>query len=309
LATGAESEQYALAVDVCFRIKAMRIPKYWTQASHTGNDSQGKELTFSAYGWSFENMDDARGNAVSRARRIFDRLVNGARPDEYDYLDRPLREEITDTVQHGGNVIAHVTRNRYGALVLNTASVLFVDIDFPRIRPSGIWDTILLIFSSKRKQQRIAAAQEAALGSVREWSRRNGDYAFRVYRTYAGLRLLFIDKLYEPNSNETSRILSELGSDPLYCRLTSKQECFRARLTPKPWRCGSTRPPGQYPWTDETEEQAYRQWQQDYTDCTGKYKVCRLIETYGSITPNAVIDSILKLHDNLTCNDDIAQLA
>ncbi|MBL7152206.1 MAG: hypothetical protein ISS79_00695 [Phycisphaerae bacterium] len=287
----------------------MRIPKYWTKATHTANDQDGRELTFSAYGWSFDSINAARENALSRAQRVFDRLVNGSRPDEYDYLDRPLREEITDTLRHGDSVIAHVTRNRYGALVLNAASVLFVDIDFPRIKPNGLWDTILLIFSSKRKQQRIAAAQESALESVRDWARRNPGYAFRVYRTYAGLRLLFIDKLYEPNSNDTSRILSELGSDPLYRKLTSKQECFRARLTPKPWRCGSTRPPAQFPWTDETEEQAYRQWQQHYTHCTGKYKVCYLIETHGSIIPNAEIDSILKLHDNLACNDDIAQLA
>jgi len=287
----------------------MRIPKYWTQASHTANDPKGKELTFSAYGWSFDSMSGARENALSRARRIFDRIVNGSRPDEYDYLDRPLREEITDTVWHDGDAIAHVTRNRYGALVLNTASVLFVDIDFPRIRPSGLLDTILLIFSSKRKLQRIAAAQEAAMESVRAWSKRNSGYSFRVYRTFAGLRLLFVDKLYEPNSNETSRILSELGSDPLYCRLTSKQECFRARLSPKPWRCGSTRPPAQYPWTDEAQEQTYRLWQRTYTNCTGKYKVCQLIETHGGTTSNPQINSILKLHDNLTCSDDITQLA
>ena len=294
---------------ICLQEIAMRIPRYWTRASHTGNDPDGREVTFSACGWSFESLNAARANATSRARRIFDHLVNGRTCDEYDYLDRPLREEITETVQHDGNVIAHVTRNRYGALVLNAASVLFVDIDFPRIRPSGIWDTILLVFSSKRKKQRIEAAQAAALESVRDWSNRNPCYAFRIYRTFAGLRLLFIDKLYEPNSNETSRILSELGSDELYCRLTSKQECFRARLTPKPWRCGSTRPPGQYPWTDQAQEYIYRQWQQSYTDCAAKYKVCRLIETHGGKTPNPEIDAILRLHDEFTCNDDMTQLA
>jgi hypothetical protein len=54
------------------------------------------------------------------------------------------------------------------------------------------------------------------------------------------------------------------GSDPLYSRLTAKQECFLARLTPKPLRCGCKRPSSLYPWDTPDQERAYRCWQAKY---------------------------------------------
>ncbi len=287
----------------------MRIPRHWIKASYTGTDPRGRELTCSAWGWSLDDPARAREDAVSRARRIFDRLVNGARPDRYEYSDRPPREEIVRTVRQGDKDIAVITRNRYGALVLNAASVLFVDVDYPKIRPNGLWDAAALLLSRSRREQRKAAARELTLESVRCWFERNGDRAFRVYRTCAGLRLLFVDKLYEPKSEETSRILAELGSDPLYCRLTLKQECFRARLTPKPWRCGSDDPPNQYPWKDQHAERLYRGWERRYEAAAQTYRVCDFVETCGAPAGHDEIATILALHDELACDHTDKELA
>ncbi len=53
-------------------------------------------------------------------------------PRAYAYGDRPLREEIVRSVAGDGERAAVVTRNSFGCLVLNTAGVLFVDVDLPR---------------------------------------------------------------------------------------------------------------------------------------------------------------------------------
>ena len=123
------------------------------------------------------------------------------------------------------------------------------------------------------------------------------------------MRLLFVDRLYDPNSDETSRILSELGSDPLYCTLTSKQECFRARLTPKPWRCGSDKPPNAYPWKDAFAQRRYRDWERRYTDRIGTYKVCDLLEVCGNGAANGQVAKIVELHDRLACHTENKRLA
>jgi hypothetical protein len=279
----------------------MRIPRYWTKASYTGTDRKGKELSCSAWGWSLDSLAAAKEDALSRARRVFDALSGGRRPDTYEYADRPMREEIVETLQQGDKEIAIITRNRYGALVLNTVSVLFVDVDFPRVTPNGLWDAILLSLSRKRRQWRQAAARELTLESVRAWGQQHANHSFRTYRTCAGLRLLFTDRLYEPKSEETSRILDELGSDRLYRRLTSNQECFRARLTPKPWRCGCDRPPNQYPWPDAAQERRYRDWERRYTQVAESFAVCELLEAFGGGASNGEISTILDTHDQLTC--------
>ncbi len=279
----------------------MRIPKHWTKGSYTGRDVEGNELTCTAWGWSFDAMARAEDDARSRARRIFDCLINGRRPDSYEYSDRPLREEIVHTLRQDDREIAIITRNRYGALVLNTASVLFVDIDLPRIRPAGLLDAILLCFSSDRRKRRQEEACQRALDSVREWFQHHPDHAFRVYRTFAGLRLLFVDRRYDPTSDQVARILKELGSDPLYCTLTFKQECFRARLTAKPWRCGAKNPPHQYPWPNEKSERAYRAWERRDTQTTEAYKACEFIASHGNEAADSEVHTVLKTHDEFAC--------
>jgi len=279
----------------------VRIPRHWTKASYTGTDHEGKKLTCSAWGWSLDEPAQARADGLARARRIFDRLINGPRPDKYEYGEQPPREEIVSAARQGDKEVAIVTRNRYGALVLNAASVLFADVDYPKIKASGLWDALVLLFSRRQREWRKAAARELTMESVRRWSHENADRAFRLYRTCAGLRLLFVDKLYEPKSEETGRILRELGSDPLYRKLTFRQECFRARLTPKPWRCGSKQPPTGYPWQDQGAEQLYRDWQRRYEQAADRYRVCDLVETCGKPAQNDEIATILALHDELAC--------
>ena len=287
----------------------MRIPPFWSKQTCSGIDRKGKERFYAAWGWSFESQEAAQQAAAERVRRIFENPPHYSNDNSYDYLERPLREEIKEEIVCGEEQIALITRNRYGSLVLNTASVCFVDVDFPQPKPTGFIDALRLMFNKQLKEERKRNARERTIENVMEWSHNNPYQKFRLYETAAGLRLLFTDRLYNPTSEEVAALLDALGSDRLYRRLTVKQECFRARLTPKPWRCGCFRPPNRYPWETEQEELTYRQWEADYNSKSGHYGVCRLITTIGELPEDTHIASIIELHDQYTCLDPAFPLA
>ncbi len=287
----------------------MKIPLFWTKETYTGTDPYGGKITCLAYGSSLKDLAEAKQDAAERARRIFDYLIKNKEPRTYDYSERPLREEIKKTLQKERKDVAVITRNRYGALILNTASVCFADVDFPNIEPRGLIDAVLLLFSSKRREQRRQESREATVKRVGEWAGENPNRSFRVYRTFAGLRLLFTDRLYNPASSEVADLFSSLGVDMLYRMLTEKQGCFRARLTPKPWRCKATNPPSQFPWEDERDEQIYRQWESDYKDKASGYTTCKLLKAFGKTNPRSEIKEIMEMHDRWACGDMDAPLA
>lgn len=290
-------------------VSGMRIPRHWAKGTYSDVDQKGRKQSFWAWGWSFDSLAAAKGEATARAKRVFDRLTSGAQPDSYDYLEHPLREEIVQSLTDSDEEIAVLTRNRYGALVLNSASVCFADVDFPQIQSDGLLDAVLLFFSKKRREERARAGQEGAVQAVRQWAERNPRRSFRLYRTLAGLRLLFTDRLYDPISDEIAGLLRELGSDPLYMRMTVKQECFRARLTPKPWRCGCSRPPNRYPWDSTSAERAYRTWLGDYEKKSKAYTTCHFIETLGDGFADERINTIVGVHDRYACGEPGAKLA
>jgi hypothetical protein len=275
----------------------MRIPPYWAKARYEGEDHKGRQKAFVGCGWSFSSPQEAWNEASARAKRIFDLITRGKKPARYEYHDRPIREEIVEEVRDNGSPIAIVTRNRYGALILNCSNALFVDVDFPSPRPTGLLDALLMAISRKKREAKRQALAMATIHQVEQWAGLNPAHGFRLYCTKGGLRLLFTGNLYEPTSTETASILSGLHSDPLYVTLTLKQECFRARLTSKPWRCGCTRPPTSFPWENAEDENAFRQWEADYTRRDAEFKVCDLIAEFG---PPAAIDSlrmIVDIHD------------
>lgn len=276
----------------------MRIPPYWVTDSYSGMDAAGQERRFYAWGWSFESEAEARKMAREKATRIFNHIVFGKRPDRYPYLTEPLREEIIDTLKDGSREIAVITRNRYGALILNAASVFFADIDYPEASPS-VGGFLKKLFGGGTPPQDPATL---TLEAVKTWAQHHPQHAFRLYRTKAGLRLLFTDKRYDPASTETANLLKSLGSDRMYQILTEKQATFRARLTPKPWRCNFYAPTRVFP-SDTPENQSYyRQWVQDYQAACVGYRACELVESIGATAFDNEIAEIVQLHDKYACN-------
>ena len=287
----------------------MRIPKYWAKGTCTGRDQKGRDRYFWAWGWSFDSLSAAAADATARARRIFERFARGEKPDTYQYLDHPTREEIVETLGRDSEPTVLVTRNRNGSLVLNSAKVCFVDVDFPRPEPVSLWETLKSLFSGKKKTPQVVPTREETIEKVRQWAARNPQRSFRLYRTAAGLRMLLTDRLYDPISAEVAALFDELGSDALYRKLTLKQECFRARLTPKHWRCNCRRPPNQYPWEKPEEERAYRKWQQEYENKSKAFGTCHLLEAFGASSSDEAIQTIVQFHDRTACCGPEVKLA
>ncbi|MCE9589200.1 MAG: hypothetical protein K8S99_01605 [Planctomycetes bacterium] len=284
----------------------MKIPPYWSKARYPDN-AGGSRDGFVAHGWSYTSLEDAVNQASLRARRVFEMLARREEPERYGYLDRPLREEIIREISDGKTLAALITRNRYGALVLNSANVLFADVDHPPVKAHRLVKWLLLgpWRREARRQELIAETTQ----KIEEWARDNPTRGFRLYRTLRGLRLLFTDKLYEPTSEETMTTLRALGSDPMYIKLTRQQECFRARLTAKPWRCGCPMPPNSYPWETPADQAAFHEWEREYTRVESQFRACEFIKAFGKAADIAAVKIVTATHDQLSKLNSAAPLA
>ena len=123
------------------------------------------------------------------------------------------------------------------------------------------------------------------------------------------MRLLFTGRLYDPTSKETLTILQGLESDPMYIKLTQKQECFRARLTAKPWRCGCSRPPTTYPWDGAEPERKFREWEKQYAAADASFRACEFVKAFGARATIAALTATVTAHDQGSRIEATAPLA
>src|SRR5438128_2596718 len=67
---------------------------------------------------------------------------------------------------------------------------------------------------------------------------RFADQSYRVYRTHSGCRVICtsICVPWAGTGWAAQRFMRFLRSDPAYIELCDVQKCYRAGLTPKPWR-------------------------------------------------------------------------
>jgi hypothetical protein len=276
----------------------MNIPKYWAR-SRQSVSGPGKKIFLQNWQGSDLSVEDAHAKAVARAGEIARKIARGEALDRYGYSDRPLREEIKEAVQSRfREEVGLVTRNAYGALILNSTDAMFIDIDIPGMdkpRQSGG------LFGGGKGPFQL----EPYLPTVRQveaWSARHPEYGIRIYATFAGLRCLILNPVFNPRSEDADRILQELKSDPLYIRLCKAQECFRARLTPKPWRCGLRQPGGalRYPRDTPELEGEFRMWEKQYDTTAEKYATCSFVKQIGSQVVHPNVEAVLEYHDRVT---------
>lgn len=244
----------------------------------------------------------------------------------------PIREEVLE--RHGETVI---TRNSYGARCLNTPNVLFADIDFPEATADRFAGMVFLaallaaiavgwFMSSKAvgfilvfcaiagsrflvsllrrgEQGKADQLEKAACDRVRAVFRVNPEWGGRVYRTPNGLRVLVTHRPFEPGDPDVQECFELLGADPVYQKMCFKQQCFRARLTAKPWRAGigdHMRPqPGI--WPVASEHMPLRQaWVEKYEAASSSYAACAYLESLGAESVHPAVAPVLELHDVLS---------
>lgn len=196
----------------------------WVNAS--GEHARTGAVIFRAgAGLSLVSQADAQQKAAAAAQRnLAAALGDGSSErDTYAYaVDRQLEPVVEALALPGGGTAARITVNSYGALIVNAVSALFVDVDTRASHDAA---------EEPGVNERAAARLNAVVAA-------DPELGFRVYRTRNGWRYLCTSRLYDPRAEETRALLEGLGADAKYVLLCRAQRCFRARLTPKPWRIG-----------------------------------------------------------------------
>jgi hypothetical protein len=315
----------------------MLIPRFWSRAESQATTPDGKRVEFHVWRGSRSSPAEAETLAREAVGRIAGRIQRGEGfPERYSYGDRPLREEVVREFPGATDEApdAALTRNSYGALVLNAARVFFIDVDVPQSgasaprasSPGGSLQadvvakvvgmlppalrSIAEMFLPSSPQPQPAAqpastpsaatgATGPALDRLRRWVAEHPEWRVRVYRTHAGLRYLVTHALFSPADAEAQAAMTALGSDPQYIRLCRAQKSFRARLTPKPWRVGMEKPPVRFPYQGD-DERRMREWEGRYARASEGYATCELLEEVGGGADHPEITPLLRLHDEHT---------
>ncbi len=316
----------------------MIVPQYWAEA-RAQYRRNGRQITVRRFGWSDASQAEAQANAERRAQEALDGLRDGEnlprREPKVPYNGAegvPIREEIVD--RHDEVLI---TRNSYGARCLNTADVLFADIDFAR-QPSlrfaiGVFaalaalgllvgwlaQSVLLLaglllvalFASGLLAGRVhrlylnlnGGAEAMARKRILHFLAANPGWNLRVYRTPAGLRAMATHQTFAADDPAVAYCFAALGVDPLYARMCQRQKCFRARLSAKPWRMGIARHlrprPGVWPVAPERLH-ARRDWVERYESVAQGFAACRFVASLGSGVVAPAVVRVQWLHDELS---------
>jgi hypothetical protein len=280
---------------------------FWQRASAEGVDARGRPVRFACWRWSDASPEDALQSAQAAARRIVARLIAGEPLDRYAYGVRPLREEVKQTFDSiDGQPLAAITQNGYGALVLNTARVMFIDLDFRAIAPG---EHLRYLFSKWFDRGAIPPAERIERerrAVVAQFVDGNQPWHARIYRTHSGLRVLAAHDLFDPEGEATQAVFRTLSADPLYAQLCRQQQCFRARLTPKPWRCGHRANAVAWPRESPLAQQQFDAWQAEYVERQSGYATCRFLESRGDGAIHPQAQQIIEIHDKLTrCHEPL----
>jgi len=267
----------------------VNFPKYW---------ALGRNGNFTSWRWSNSNVEEAQRAANEAANRLAAQFAQqGWNLNRYGYSDRPLREPVLREVRNEmGDVAAVVKRNSYGCTVLNAARAMFVDVDLPEKTSGKSSGWFASLFGPK--QAPVDPAQ-AAIAKAEDFARQQAGWNWRIYRTPAGLRLLATHALFHPADSFSQAVFAAVDADPLYRKLCQTQECFRARLTPKPWRCEIRNPPGHWPYPDRPSELAFAEWDAEYQAAIRGKASCRLVSE-GNGRVHDELRPIIRLHDEFT---------
>jgi len=268
----------------------MHIPRYWTRVD-VELDIDGTAQPSQFIGSSNVSEADARAVALDRAKKAQERIRrnDGRRAEEYEVS---IREEIVKELSPD----AIVTRNRYGAEILNCARLVMIDVDQAPVR--GLWAQIFGLDKGTPKERMLKRIRDVANVN------RDRSLGFRIYETHNGYRVLVTGRNMAPTDPTVYRLFDGMNGDTLYAHLCRRQDCFRARLTPKPARMRLKAIRLRFPYEEETQ-QALAEWLPGYQDRSRSYSVCHLTEVIGS----TYVDDVVRYHDERCCRGRSLPLA
>lgn len=267
-----------------------------------------------AWQGSDESLEAAKTQSQTALEDRIGRKQRGEKLNEYPGKIRPLREEIIREIySSSGERTAVITRNRAGCLVLNTSRVMFIDLDFANQHSPWKLPSLGSLVQSLRSLFKPKAlkpdphTEAGLLEKVIAWQKANPSWSLRVYRTRAGFRLLVAHDVFDPTAEAIRQVMDDLGADRRYQHLCRVQACFRARLSPKPWRIKGgrmTKPPVVFPYSNPAEERQMQRWEQVYQSRIESFAVCRVLANLGANPVHPEVEQILEIHDQYTLNPD-----
>ena len=280
----------------------MRIPTIWYKHSQEFKSDQfnyenGKWVLkkdvlqmYNFIGGSTLSEKDAKEDALKKRDIVKSKIDGNFNYKKNKDYEVDIREEIIATV-NDENII---TRNRYGALVLNSTSLVMVDVDDASFRWRYKWNlNVFQNFTNIFKRRSFREIIEEETAKFCDLYASKGAYV-RLYRTPNGYRILLLfDQPPNPGSTLSKTIMSQFRSDYTYANMCIKQRCYRARLTPKPWRVKLKALKAIFPFRTVEEDIKHNEWVDKYHRISEKYAACRLMESFG----NTKTDKALDYHD------------
>jgi hypothetical protein len=121
------------------------------------------------------------------------------------------------------------------------------------------------------------------------------EFGIRIYETHSGIRLILEGKAMDPKSRESKHLLRSFNADRLYATLCRKQNCCRARLTPKPYRIKMKPIRLRYPYEEKNRDHV-EAWIREYHSKSERFSSCRLVKTLG----RASLSPMVPYHDERT---------
>ncbi|MFO0931096.1 MAG: hypothetical protein U1E39_00140 [Planctomycetota bacterium] len=297
----------------------------WSSAGQEEADTHARQRVEEAVAALREGGPDALAAFTRRERAVAYAGADGL----------PIREEIL--AEHPA-LDAVVTRNAYGAACLNTTRAMFVDVDErtsqvglagcvgalgglvvgllagPLLFGWSVWAgggaglavvgtlTAIVRKLAERRDLHLRDPLAWALARTRAWCEAHPDWRVAVYATPAGARLLPLHATFDASDDASFEFMRFVEADALYVQMCRLQRCFRARVSPKPWRAGVPehfRAGGTWPVRDAAKLAARVAWVRRYEAAARAFASCRYVETIGAGRSDARVEAVRRLHDDL----------
>ena len=112
-------------------------------------------------------------------------------------------------------------------------------------------------------------------------------------------------------------VFEALDADYNYMNMCKLQDCFRARVSPKPWRIGLNREDNKiYPqgadglWPVNEEFMEERNiWIKEYNESAINFASCKFVKAIGSSVVHPKAEAVRKIHDEYCRSDRDLKLA
>ena len=243
------------------------------QRAQGRHDSRVK-LTTDSQWWRVDSPDHPGFSLLDQHGKelVAEQASGDAHYPDYAHLKYDIgTEPLLRSIEVDGLEVGFITRNRYGAAVLNTDLLAMVDIDV-RTDDCATWDPRIhgpgaprYPVSEVELRSALHELTRGRFGRAIDYFETTDSPAFRqlvachwpddrllgdepapagvdvsvvVFETHNGYRLV-LDKplvITEDNECEVASLMRFLYADPDYCRIACRQKLWRSRLTRKPWR-------------------------------------------------------------------------